>query len=207
MRRRRLCTAKGHQGQRWRLAVDFHVKVWGDSGKTWPAQLQSECKACQNRAARIRKARKEGRDLSMVSNRGAVSREERLRRKRERYAEAMKDPEARARRRAQNREAATARRRRDGVRAVGPWHRYRDDSSSSSVVFVDAGPLLEWLGELESSGRGGWGGLPRGDKKAVDYARVSGRMKVTTVDRILTGLGRPDVFAVLYGDGDGEGGG
>lgn len=191
----RICRGRDHCGPRWRLAVDFHVKVWGDSSKTWPAQLQSECKACQNRASRIRKARKEGRDLSGVSNRGGVSHQELLRRKRQRYAEAMKDPEARARRRAQNREAAATRRRRDGARAVGPWHRYRDDSS---VVWVDAGPLLEWLDG------GGGVQLSSGDRQVIDRARVAGgRMNVTTVDRILTALGRPDVFAVLYGDGEG----
>lgn len=196
----RICRGRDHCGPRWCLAVDFHVKVWGDSGKTWPAQLQSECKACQRKAGRERKAREEGRDVSTVkSYSGRISRDERLRRKRERYAEAMKDPEARARRRAQNREAAATRRRRRGARAVGAWHRYRDDSSS--VELVDAAPLLEWL-------EGGGGvQLSWGDKQAVDRARVAGRMKVTIVDRILTALGRPDVFVVLYGGGDGEGGG
>ena len=200
MRTRRFCRARIHAGPRWLLHTDFHVKVWGDAEKTWPAQLQSECKACQNRRARERKAAREGRDVRAVGVRGgAMSRAERLRRKRERYAEAMKDPEARALRRAQNREAAAVRRRRLGVGvAKGGGYVARREArlAGEDRLYLPVGPLVEWVEPLRE-------GLPGELKKLLERVEATGRISVVMADRVCVSLGRPDVMAVLYGGEEG----
>lgn len=50
---RKYCTSPHHQGPRWVLALNFHVKVW-DEEKVVPKYLQSRCIACQRIGDRLR---------------------------------------------------------------------------------------------------------------------------------------------------------
>lgn len=189
----RICRGPEHAGPRWVRAVDFHVKVWGDESKTWPAQLQSWCRACQNRAARERKAIKEGRSVELVTARkGRMGVEESRRRSRERYAEMIGGDERRKRLRERSREEAAIRRRKAGI-AVRGGYSVREPVQEK----VRVRPLKEWLAPL-------WNQLDERTVKTLDVIDDDGTILITTVDRILTKVGRPDVFRGLYGSGEDE---
>lgn len=213
MRTRKLCTSPHHLGPRWLLSIEFSVKVWGDIEGTWVAQLQSECKACQRLRARRRKAIASGRDPDTARPSSPRSRSEKLVAKRASYARLKQDPLWIAHRRRILREATAAKRREAGVAVRGPWHRYRHEQPPT---WLNAEPLLRWLEPLleadeawlsrSDAKRNGIGGSEGGrpllasERLLLSRSRSSGLIKDSAADALLLRLGRPDIFAALYGD-------
>lgn len=203
MRTRRFCTSQLHKGPRWLCHTEFYVKVWGDESKTWPAQLQSRCIACQRIDSRIRSAEKHGRELQGIGKPrelGGVGRKEILRRKRVRYQEWIEQPGNRQRRRDQQREYArewsAAKRREMGVPERGRRNK------TETRVMLDAQPLLEWIDSFEGSGDNAFSQYSRlsdNTQHALRRARQQGVMELGAVDRVCVELSREDVLAVLYG--------
>lgn len=215
METRRLCTSKFHQGPRWTLAINFHVKKWGDEEKTWVAGLQSECRACQNMRARRDKAVREGRDPNLTKPRGKISKAEKAKRKKALYDKNMKNKKFREHRRQQMREASTARRRSLGVapRGSGGWKKHKKKLQNHRV-YVDATPLLDhlepWIERDQSAinkskeqevGIGGWETervFTTDEWKSVLRMQETKIATTKSIDQLLTRIGRPDLFVILY---------
>lgn len=142
MRTRRFCRSKLHEGPRWVSHTDFHVKVWGDAEKTWPAQLQSVCKACQRMHQREKIGIKR-RGKAFEARKPRMTPEQVRARKRELYQEEKKDKARMEARRARAREVATFKRRERGVAA----RRFRNQQHTGEAIYVDAVPFLEWFTE------------------------------------------------------------
>lgn len=222
MIRRRLCTCKEHKGPRWLPLVYFHVKEWGDENKDWVAQYQSWCIACQRVYSRRRKAVRQGRDPELTGPKRAMSSGEKKRRKAAEFQRRMRkiNPETgltrREELRALQREAAAGRRREAGISERGGWKRYRVKDPSRDTAPV--GPLLgfvrEWVDRDDRAIRlrregdvrlGGWEVdrvFTQNHRHALRKAEKMGYISVRMVDSILLAIGRPDVFSVLYGDGE-----
>lgn len=174
MRTRRFCTSKLHQGPRWLLHTEFHVKKWGDIEGTWVAQLQSACKACQRIAARETQARRRGKECYKPRQYQKQTREEKNRRKRERYYRQKQDPKWMHARRKSQRAAYKKAQKRE---------------------YVDAAPFLEWISTIE---------IDRDMHdyqyvyKAIRQAKNSNsRITIATMDRILVSLDRTDLLQVF----------
>ncbi len=215
METRRLCTSKLHQGPRWMLSINFHVKKWGDDSKTWVAGLQSECKACQNTRSRRDKAIREGRDPDLTKPRNKISKEELARRKRAIYDKNMKNKKFKNHRRQQMREAATARRRAAGIapRGSGGWKKHQKELQNHKV-YVDAIPLLDhlkpWIKRDQSAinkskgqevGLGGWETervFTTDEWKSILRMQETSTATTKSIDQLLTRIGRPDLFVILY---------
>lgn len=200
IRTHRWCTSKWHVGPRWLSWTCFHVKVWGDEEKDWPAQLQSWCIGCGRIASRRRSAVRRGVELEegwRGAPRAAMSEGERLARKRERYRVWIREPGRREARRDQQREYArewsAARRREDGVPERGRMPK----SGAETRVMLDSGPLLEWVGEVGEVGRERLGDAGR---IALERGRKQGVMELGAIDTVCVELGREEMVSVLYGE-------
>lgn len=178
MRTRRFCRSPLHAGPRWRQHVDFWVKVWGDETKTWPAQLQSECKACQRTKQRI-KAGVQRRGVPYSVRKPKQTLEERNAQKRVAYKKRMSTAAGRAKQRQDAREWQTTKRRRDGI-PVREAHR-----TVLGVAMVDATALLEWI-DRDSEKR--YYGLGKTHQDTINRVRASGTIDLGALDRVLMRL-------------------
>lgn len=128
--------------------VEFHVKKWGDDEKTWPMQLQSECKCCQRIDGRIRLARKRGHDGPYKPRKPRMTPEQARAAKLRRYYN--ETPQQRRKRQKRQREDARMKRRLAGVpqRGAGTWERYAHErDGGTGQMRVPKGPFLEWFDE------------------------------------------------------------
>lgn len=189
MRYYRLCLAPHHSGPRWLSRIEFHVKVWGDESKTWPAQLQPWCKTCQRIRKRAHQAKMRGRDEPYKPRAPRMSREEARRRKRQRHAEMMEDPEYRQWRREYTREAAAARRRERGAEVRGRY----GDASENRTLF-DAQEVLEWVDQR------GYRPIARSNEtvaRSMLRMEESGLVELEALDNLLLELDRPDALTLF----------
>jgi Ni,Fe-hydrogenase I large subunit len=95
-----------------------------------------------------------------------------------------------------NREYGAARRRAEGMKARGPWKKYRERGRGRKL---EIGPLSRFLAGLN----GGVGALARrtGEHERLIYRIVNQKQKTVSTevaDRILHALGMPDQLSVLY---------
>lgn len=124
------------------LRVFFGPKVWGDADKSWVAQTQSWCEACQ----RVHQRKRMGlmRRGKPYEQQRRMSRQERIEARRKRHAERMRtDPEYRERRREIGREIATFIRRDRGAAVRGPYGPRRGKTTPKTKVAAE--PFVAWL--------------------------------------------------------------
>lgn len=222
MRTRRFCTSPFHRGPRWLLHTEFHVKKWGDETKTWPAQLQSQCKCCQRQNARVAVAWKRGKK-EPYQKRADHKQDHKARnaRRRAKYRKQMKDPLWREERREYQRMMRAIRARQRGI----PPRQFKHRDVVDPGPRVDAGPIVhavrvaieqsEEIHDLDHRERfGNPKGVPRYSKRlsrtvlaeavGKDPQWVSDflggkRKRITTseADALLVAIDRPDLSALL----------
>lgn len=187
-RTRRFCTSNHHTGPRWLLAIEFHVKVWGDETKTWPAQLQSQCKSCQRISSRIYQGlAKRGVPYEARVIPSPLTEEERRERrviKAKRYQNWINKPGNREDRKEYGRIYQEAKRREAGIEP-----RAKDEVQvfvTHGDTRLPAGPLLEYC-----------------EAMGIQSRHLVGLNNVNTVtlhraDVILQDAGHPYVLNLLY---------
>lgn len=207
--RRRICRGPDHAGPRWLLWTEFHVRKWYDEGKTRPAQLQSQCKACQRMNTRILSAKKRGRSEPYGQRKPPLSPEEIARRRRARHAKWRKnrDPAAAERQREYNREYAAAKRREEG-RPIRGSRKLRRVTRDGNVVYqpdeastVDVTPAREFLKDMIGEGTLSDYIHPKHPSRRAAQRILSGEIpsvSLSTLDRVFVALGRVDMFEELY---------
>jgi hypothetical protein len=197
MLRHRLCTSPHHRGPRWCSWINFHVKKWGDIQRTWPAQLQSQCKACQRISLRILQAQRRGKPRSYRPRhaRNPRTHSERMAQKAIYYRMKMaEDSEWAENRRKNQREASRMRRAAEGVRIKGPWRKYR---KVEEARMLDPQLLVKALEEMPTTAIAS---LPASMKRRIYEAREGRLISHAHVDRIFTECGRPELTSIVYGD-------
>jgi len=203
MLRHRVCRAPYHAGPRWISWVEFHVKIWGDEEKTWPAQLQSWCKACQRIHLRTVQAKARGRSEPFGPRQVRMSRDEENRRRRIRYHERMQDPEWVANRRHQQR-LYRLKRNRPVLLPVKPFQewwiefQYRTRNVTEWVEYPNR-PIQSLRVYRPAKAAEACGGAWNASQFS-DLSRLKGKgtVPLDVVDAILFWAGEEHMLSILY---------
>lgn len=190
--------------KRWRHIHDFRVATWLNNKRETALTFSVYCRHCERIRGRVRNARRAGRDKPYGPRRKGQSREERNRRWSERHKFRMKtDPEYARDYREYQRIWAEGKRRKQRIKPNSFANR---SSLSRREPVVSVEPLKEWL--LDEYLR--YMQIAEIARAAnMDDARLAGllngrvqggNLTIGSVDKITTGLGRPEMTSILYPD-------
>lgn len=199
---RRLCTAPHHTGQRWLPVSYFHVAEWTDATKTVPKRLQAHCKTCQVITQRKRKGcgpRKPsttGYKLETPKDREIYN--EYQRQRYHKLTDQQRDD-----RRERERIRAEGKRREAGIQPR-KFRKHQMDGRlrpEPAEPTFPATPLAEFVTEMMH--RHGVTAIANAAKVGTDRIQAIADEQEPTVtlelaDRVLTGLGYPELLATMY---------